>query len=67
MKTDFYVESQLQPFADRLALSVNETASALGLSRPSVYAMMATGQLRYVRVGKTRRVPMTELERLLSQ
>jgi excisionase family DNA binding protein len=37
----------------------------LGLSRPMIYKLIRTGQLRTVNIGRTRRVPVTELKRLI--
>ena len=51
----------------RAAFSVDEVSHALGLSRPTIYRMMADGTLRYVRFGTLRRIPASELARLLEQ
>jgi excisionase family DNA binding protein len=47
-----------------IGLSVNESVAATGLSRPKLYAMMKAGELRYVQVGGTRRIPPSEFVRL---
>lgn len=51
----------------RLAYSIDEVASAVGISRDLVYELIASGRLKTVPVGARRRViPTHELERLLS-
>jgi excisionase family DNA binding protein len=37
----------------------------LGLSRPMIYKLIQSGELRTVNIGRTRRVPVSELERLI--
>jgi excisionase family DNA binding protein len=37
----------------------------LGLSRPMIYKLICSGQLRTVTIGRARRVPVAELERLI--
>jgi excisionase family DNA binding protein len=39
-------------------------AEATGLSRQMIYRMMKDGRLRYVQIGRTRRIPVSEQERL---
>ena len=39
-----------------LALSIKETAKALGLGRTSIYAMIADGRLEAFKVGRRRLV-----------
>lgn len=49
----------------RIALSINEFSVATGISRPTLYRMMRSGQLRYVQLGERfRRIPATEIMRL---
>lgn len=48
---------------DKLLLRPAEAAEVLGISRSSVYQMLAAGQLPLVRVGQSMRVPLRELER----
>jgi excisionase family DNA binding protein len=51
---------------ERVAFSPGEAALALGLARSSVYAALARGDLRSVRVGGRRLVPRSEIERILA-
>lgn len=50
----------------RIAYPINETADLLGVSRRTVYELIARGELRSVRIGARQRVPAAELERLLA-
>lgn len=54
------------PLPDRLAYTVSEACQALATSRATLYEMMADGRIAYVVVGRTRRIPRTELERLVT-
>lgn len=44
---------------------VAEVAELLTLSRSKVYQLMETGDLPYVRFGKSRRVPLEAVDRLI--
>jgi excisionase family DNA binding protein len=48
----------------RLAYSMPEAEIATGLSRSTLYRLMARGELSTVRRGRRRLVPRDELERL---
>ena len=48
-----------------LAVPPAEAARMLSLSRPMIYKLIHTGELRTVNIGRTRRVPVSELERLI--
>ena len=56
---------------EKLLLSPEEAAEALGVGRSRVYDLMRTRQLLSVRIGKSRRVPVAEIhayvERLTGQ
>lgn len=49
-----------------LALSINDTAKALGLGRTSIYAMIADGRLEAFRLGRRRLVRMESIRRLVA-
>ena len=51
----------------RAAYAVDEFSHAIRLSKPTLYRMMSDGTLRYVRFGGVRRIPASELTRLLEQ
>ena len=47
-------------------LSVNLACQILGLSRTSLYALMATGQLRSATVGRRRFVPCEAIDEFIA-
>lgn len=47
--------------AEPLALSVEEAASRLGISRTAMYGLIGSGRVRSLKVGKRRIVPVTAL------
>ena len=51
----------------RLALSMNETAEALGLSHTEVYRLVATAELRSIKIGRRRLVPTGALEAFITR
>jgi excisionase family DNA binding protein len=51
---------------DRLALSIEETSSLLGISRSLGYELAAQGRIPTVRLGRRVVVPRAALERLLA-
>ena len=51
--------------ASVLAVPPAEAARMLSLSRPMIYKLIQSGELRTVNIGRTRRVPVSELERLI--
>lgn len=50
---------------NRLTLSVAEVAEALGVSRRTVYDMVADGRLRALNLGRRVVIPRVALEELL--
>ena len=47
-------------------LTIPEVATALRISRSSVYRLFDGGELRWVRVGSTRRVSSAEINRFIA-
>jgi excisionase family DNA binding protein len=45
-----------------LLLTVEETAAELRIARRRIFEMIAAGELRSVKIGKSRRVPRAALE-----
>jgi excisionase family DNA binding protein len=43
---------------DPLLLTIDETAQVLRLSRRFVYVLVMTGQIRSIKLGRSRRVPL---------
>lgn len=48
-----------------LALSINETAKALGLGRTSVYALIGDGKLATIKLGRRTLVKVESIRRLI--
>ena len=51
---------------DKLLLTPVEAAKALGIGRSKVYEVMQAGQLKSVRIGNCRRIPLDALHELLA-
>jgi excisionase family DNA binding protein len=50
----------------RLALTVDEAAKRLGISRPSAYEAARKGELPNIKIGRRILVPIAALEQLLT-
>jgi excisionase family DNA binding protein len=46
---------------ERLAYRVGEFAEAIGVSRSKAYELVASGEVPSIRIGSSRRVPVTAL------
>jgi excisionase family DNA binding protein len=53
--------------SERRALSVMETARAVGLSRATIYRLIEQNRLVTVKIGSRRLVPVTALDNLLEK
>ena len=51
---------------DKLLYTPAEAAHALGLSRSTIYVLMANGQVPSVRIGNSRRIPAEGLRRYVA-
>ncbi|UZX15689.1 helix-turn-helix domain-containing protein [Thermus sp. PS18] len=51
---------------DRLALSPEQVAQALGISVFTLYKLLHTGRIRHVRVGRRILIPIAALEAFLN-
>lgn len=49
--------------AERVAFSVDEAAEALGIGRSNLYGLIATGEIKVVRLGRRTLVPRGQIER----
>ncbi len=52
---------------ERLAFSPQEVADALGVTRQTVANWISKGTIRSVKIERTRRIPRSELTRLLGE
>jgi excisionase family DNA binding protein len=48
----------------RVCVSVDELCEATGISKPTAYRHMNEGRIRFVKLGRLRKIPVSELERL---
>ena len=48
-------------------LTVEEAAYALGLGRSMVYHLMGTHELKSIRIGKARRIPIEAIDEYIAQ
>jgi excisionase family DNA binding protein len=54
------METHMEP----LALSINETAKLLGVGRSSVYALLKTGRLDAIKIGRRTLLTTESIKRL---
>ena len=52
--------------ATRLLLRPEEGADAIGVSRSRFYELLATGMIKSIKVGRSRRIPVAELQRWIT-
>jgi excisionase family DNA binding protein len=52
---------------ERLALTVEEAAQALGVSRSTMYGFVSSGEIRSIKLGKCRRIPVDALAELIQR
>lgn len=55
------------PLPEALLLRAPEAAKLLGISRASAYALLASGQLPHVRLGRSIRIPYHALRTFVAQ
>ncbi len=58
--------AKLPPTKPRL-MSVNQLCAALCMGRTKAYQLMDEGAIAYVMLGGVRRIPVTEVERIVSE
>lgn len=51
---------------DRLLYTPDEAAEALAIGRSTLYELMAAGALKYIKLGRCRRIRRTDLERYVA-
>lgn len=60
------VAAQKEPAAaSRKLLRIVDVAEQLSISPSHVYALMRSGEIRSVKLGKSRRVPQSEVDRIM--
>ena len=52
--------------SERLTLSVEQAAAALGISRASAYEAVHRGEIPHIKIGKRMLIPRASLDRMLS-
>ena len=52
---------------ETLLLKIPEVMARLSVGQTKVYELMSSGELRSVKVGRSRRVPSNELERFMAE
>ncbi|AAN12643.1 excisionase and transcriptional regulator [Mycobacterium phage Sbash] len=57
----------MSALAERLLLTIPETADALRVGRTTVYELFKRGELRWVQVGARRLVTRVEVDRFISE
>jgi excisionase family DNA binding protein len=57
--------SEGRPINGRLLLTVSEAATALRISRSSIYRLFDAGELAWVQIGASRRVNSAEIHRFI--
>jgi excisionase family DNA binding protein len=60
------MRTQIPLTSDRRALRVNEAAILYGISRSTIYKLMALGTLRTVKVAGRRLIPRDNLEAMIA-
>lgn len=61
------VDRTAAPVLAPVLLRAEEAARLLGLGRTSVFALLQSGELRSVTVGRCRRIPVREIERFVHE
>lgn len=55
-----------KPYSSPQAISVQDAAKTLSCDPKTVYNAIDRGQIRVIRIGRIIRIPIAEMERLLS-
>ncbi|MFL5589034.1 MAG: helix-turn-helix domain-containing protein [Ktedonobacteraceae bacterium] len=48
-------------------LTINEAASALGLGRSLIYTLVAKGELKSIKIGRARRIPLGAIDEFIER
>ncbi|MFF8591977.1 helix-turn-helix domain-containing protein [Streptomyces sp. NPDC015220] len=60
------MSTAVAPSIDRLLYTPEEAAEALAIGRSTLYELMATGALTYIKLGRCRRIRRADLERYVA-
>ncbi len=60
-----HVDTQTNSTPHRLVHPINEAAELLAVDRRTVYRLIASGELKPVRIGSRQRIPAEQLARLV--
>jgi excisionase family DNA binding protein len=60
------MESQTTP-VPRVMLTPEQAAEALGIGRTTVFALIKTGELRSLLIGRLRRIPADEIDAYITR
>lgn len=55
----------VHPKVEPLAVSISDAARMMRVSRPTIYALIESGQLRRANIGKAVRIPLADIRALL--
>jgi len=50
----------------RLLLRPEEGADAIGMSRAQFYTLLAEGRIKSMKIGRSRRIPLSEIQRWIA-
>jgi excisionase family DNA binding protein len=54
-------QNNVRAMPERVLLTVEEAAERLGIGRTSMFKLIRTGEIESVRIGRLRRVPVSEI------
>ncbi len=57
----------MSDISERLAVTVSEAAKMLSLSRAKLYPLISRREIRSLKIGKCRRVPVQEIESFIDR
>jgi excisionase family DNA binding protein len=59
-----FMETPMQTALPPCVVPVKEAARLLSLSLAKTYGLLASGELKSVKIGRSRRIPLSEIQRL---
>jgi len=61
-----YYHDNLWTHQVHLVLTPNQSAEAIGVSRSKIYELLRSGELRSIKIGRSRRVPIEDLNQFIA-